>query len=223
MTTADALETTAEGLADATRVGLFVALLGLPLLSLTTRVLPVDVPQLASVVSQWVLLACVLIVTVRWEGRSLRSIGIRRPERIDVAYLLVATVLGFLALAATGPVVDAFGLQQADQSGLGVAETGVGLALLSAVTVGIVEELCYRGYAIERLEEYTGRAVLAGGISWAVFTLAHAASWHLGDLLQVALAALVFTLVYLRRRSLVPVVGAHVLIWLVGILGVIYG
>lgn len=223
MTMSDADETTEKPVfSNATLLGLPIALLALPLLSVISSFLGVRSPAV-SIGLQWCLLAVILYITCRWEDRPLHSIGIRRPKPIDTGYLLAATLLGFFALATTGPLVDALGLTQAEQTGLGVAEAGVGLALLSAVTTGVVEELLYRGYAIERLDEYTDSAVLAGAISWSVFTLAHAASWRPGDLLQVSLAALVFTLIYLQRRSLVPVIGAHILIWILGILGTLYG
>lgn len=56
-----------------------------------------------------------------------------------------------------------------------------------------------------------------------MFTLAHGAYWPLGNLLQVSLAAAVLTGVYLRRRPLVPVVGAHALVWAFAVLGQFYG
>jgi membrane protease YdiL (CAAX protease family) len=206
-----------------TILGLLAALLGLPALSLVFQASSADPGPTVGTVLQWLPAVFVLGVTLRWEDRSLRSLGLRRPEPVDLAYLLAATVLGFLALAATGPLVESLGLAQSDRTGLGVREAGVGVALMRAVTVGVVEELLYRGYAIERLAEYTDSVLLAGALSWGVFTVAHAATWQAGDLLQIALAALVFTGVYVRRRSLFPVVGAHVLIWLLGVLGTIYG
>ena len=206
-----------------TAVGLAVALLGLPLLSGATRLLDVDPHPLVPVAIQWCLLGVVVGIAIGTEDRSLRSIGVRPPSRADAVPLVVAAVAGLLALAATGPLIDALGLSEGSGTESAVPEAGIGVAVLSALTTGIVEEALYRGYAIERLSEYTGNARLAAGVSWLVFTVAHAASWGLGDLVQVSLAALVFTLVYLYRRSLVPVVGAHVAIWLFGILGAVYG
>ncbi|WP_217628992.1 CPBP family intramembrane glutamic endopeptidase [Halopelagius longus] len=206
-----------------TVVGLVVALLGIPALSFAARTLSVGLHPVAEIALLWSLLGVVLGVVFVWEDRPLRSLGVRRPDRIDAAYLLAATVLGFLALAATGPLVEMLGLAQSGQTGMGVEEYGVGIAVAAAVTTGVVEEVLYRGYAIERLAERSESALVAGGLSWAAFTVAHAVSWQLGDLLQVALAALVFTLVYVRRRSLFAVVGAHVLIWLLGVLGAVYG
>ncbi|WP_338041830.1 CPBP family glutamic-type intramembrane protease [Natrialba taiwanensis] len=61
-----------------------------------------------------------------------------------------------------------------------------------------------------------------GGITWIAFTVAHALNWPLGSLLQTALVAAVLTVVYLRRRTLVPVAGAHVLVWVFAALGQFY-
>lgn len=97
------------------------------------------------------------------------------------------------------------------------------LAFGIAVTTGIVEEVLYRGYAIERLIEYTESSIIAGGVSWGTFTLAHAVVWPVGNLVQVATVSAIFTLVYTRRRSLFPVIGAHVLVWCLAVLGQIYG
>lgn len=42
-------------------------------------------------------------------------------------------------------------------------------------------------------------------------------------MLQTALVAAILTGVYLRRRTLVPVVGAHVLVWVFAVLGRVFG
>ncbi|ELZ22870.1 hypothetical protein C477_03609 [Haloterrigena salina JCM 13891] len=207
----------------ATFAGLAIALFGLPSLSGATRALRIDLHPLVTIAAQWALLGLVVGIAIGIEGRSLRSLGVRRPSRRDAVPLLVAAVFGFLALAATGPLIDALGLPERRVTGLDIDRVGVEVAVASAITIGVVEEALYRGYAIERLAEYTGSARLAGGLSVAAFTLSHAVGWRLGDLLQVSLAALVFTLVYLYRRSLVPVVGAHIAIWLFGVLGAVYG
>ena len=91
------------------------------------------------------------------------------------------------------------------------------------MTTGVVEEVLYRGYAIEQLIAYSPRSAIAGGISWGIFTLAHAIVWPIGNLVQIATVSAVFTFVYLRRRNLFPVIASHVLIWCLAVLGQIYG
>jgi membrane protease YdiL (CAAX protease family) len=103
------------------------------------------------------------------------------------------------------------------------AGAGLGVALAGAVTTGVVEELLFRGYPIECLLDYTDSALVAGGTTWVVFTVAHAAVWPVGNLLQIAAVAAVLTVVYLRRRTLVPVAGAHALVWILAVLGQFYG
>jgi membrane protease YdiL (CAAX protease family) len=207
-----------ESTRAATAVGLAVALFAFPAFAAL-----LDASRVASIAIQAATVAFVVGVVVFWEERSLSSIGVRRPERADLGYFVLATALAFLAVAATGPLVDALGLEESAQRGLDVEQTGLGVALVGAVTIGVAEELLYRGYAIERLEDISGSATVAGLASWGVFTAAHAVSWAPGDLLQVSLATLVLTLVYVRRRSLVPVVGAHTLVWVLGVLGAAYG
>jgi membrane protease YdiL (CAAX protease family) len=99
----------------------------------------------------------------------------------------------------------------------------IGVALAGAVTTGIVEEILFRGYPIERLLAYTDSSLLAGGLTWAIFTLAHAVVWPVGNLLQIAAVAAILTAVYIRRRTLVPVISAHVLVWVFAIMGQYFG
>lgn len=61
-------------------------------------------------------------------------------------------------------------------------------------------------------------AVVASGLAWVVFVVAHTVVWPLGNLLPIAAVAVVFIAVYLRRRTLAPVVGAHVCIWALPVL-----
>ena len=56
-----------------------------------------------------------------------------------------------------------------------------------------------------------------------MFTAVHALNWLLGSLLQTALVSAILTVVYLRRRTLAPVIGAHVLVWAFAALGQFYG
>lgn len=199
-----------------------VALFALPLFAFLGRSF-VEIGPVGELAVQWAVAAAVLGVAVAVEGQSLPDVGFRRPAWVDLGYLLAAAVAALLAFAATDPVVEALGLRVADDAGAMTAGVNLGVALAGAVTVGVVEEVLFRGYAIERLLAYTERPLVAGGIAWGAFTAAHAVVWPAGNLLQIAAVAAVFTAVYVRRRTLVPVVGAHVLVWGVSALGRVYG
>lgn len=201
----------------ATGVTLVIALGALPALAFAASAL--EFSQTVSIGLQWLVAIAVVAVAVSVEGRSPSSIGFRRPARVDLGYLLGTAAVALLVFVFTGPFVEALGLPVETGTGDVAELPGLPVALAAAITTGVVEELLYRGYAIERLLEYTGSALVAGGLTWLAFTLAHAVVWPLGNLVQVAAVAAVFVVVYLRRRTLVPVVGAHVLVWLLPVLG----
>lgn len=200
-----------------------LALLGLPVSVVAWDVFDANVSPAGTIALHWALAGVVLAVARDVEGLALPDVGFRRPDWVDLVYLVVTAVTVLLVYSLTDPFVSMLGLPVRDDAGAIDASTGIGLALTHAVTIGVVEEVLYRGYPIERLLAYTDSALVAGGVTWGGFTLAHAASWPLGNLVQTALVAAVLTLVYLRRRTLVPVVGAHVLVWVLAALGQVYG
>lgn len=200
-----------------------LALLGLPLFVLLLEATRTDVHPIVAIGIHWALALLVLGIAVVGENVSLPTLGFRRPARIDLGYIVVVSVAILLVYTGTGPLVEALGLPVSEGAGVMGASVGIGVALARAVTTGVVEEILYRGYPIERLLAHTDNPIVAGGITWGVFTVAHAVSWPLGNLLQTALVGAILTAVYLRRRTLVPVVGAHVLVWVFAALGQFYG
>jgi membrane protease YdiL (CAAX protease family) len=206
----------------ATAANLTVALLAFPLFALLGQTV-IEVGPARELVVQWGTVAVVVGVAVGVEEQPLSGVGFRRPTWTDLGYA-VAAALGALAVfAGTDSVVEGVGLPVAEYSG-GIADgVGIGLALAGAVTTGVTEEVLFRGYSVERLLAHTDSPLVASGLTWAVFTIAHAVVWPVGDLLQVASVAAVFTAVYLRRRTLVPVMVAHVSVLSLGVMGQYYG
>lgn len=202
---------------------LAIALLALPLFALLSQTIGFGLERVLELAFEWGIAAAVVGIAVGIEDRSFAEIGFRRPGWIDLGYLLATAVAALVVFAGTDPIVAGLGLSVREGAGTMAAGVGLGVALAGAVTTGIVEEILFRGYPIERLLEYTGSPAVAGSLTWAMFTVAHALVWPLGNLLQVAAVAGVFTVVYLRRRTLFPVVGAHVLVWTFSVLGQFYG
>src|SRR5690606_38501172 len=100
--------------------------------------------------------------------------------------------------------------EEAEESG-GVALSAASLAgaAVLSVTAGITEEIIFRAYAITRLQELGWRraAVVVPGV---VFTLLHLYQGVWAIVLIGAVTA-VFTALYVWKRSIWPVVIAHVL------------
>jgi membrane protease YdiL (CAAX protease family) len=200
-----------------------IALLALPLFAVLEETAILDIGRVGELAIEWGIAAVVVGTAVGIEDRSFTDIGFRRPAWIDIGYLIVTAVAALLVFAGTDPLVSALGLPVSEDSGTMATGVGLTLALAGAVTTGVVEEILFRGYPIERLLDYSDNVALAGGITWAVFTAAHTVVWPVGNLVQIAAVAAVFTVVYLRRRTLYPVIGAHVLVWVFAVLGQFYG
>jgi membrane protease YdiL (CAAX protease family) len=96
--------------------------------------------------------------------------------------------------------------------------------IVGSATVGVTEELVYRGYALPRLEALSKSKWLALFITAVGFALQHIAMRPIGWRFPIffCLSALPVGLfmgaVYLKQRRLMPLIVAH---WLVGVIGMI--
>ena len=167
----------------------------------------------------WPVLFATLIYVVAVERRPLSSIGLRRPT----GWTLLFGVAFALVLFALDPLSDLLiRVLHLQQQG-GSAEHAIVVMpywykVLLVTRAALAEEVVFRGYAIERIEELTGSRTLAVAVSVAAFTAAHAAYWGWASLLGVAIAGLALALFYLWRRDLVACMIAHFIVDAVGLL-----
>jgi membrane protease YdiL (CAAX protease family) len=90
------------------------------------------------------------------------------------------------------------------------------------LAVGIYEELLFRGFLLPRLRRATGGWTIAVLISSAVFTALHASDQVPAALVPVAILSVVFSLVTIWRRSLVPAIVGHFVFDLCSLVGLYY-
>lgn len=172
------------------------------------------------------------VVCLRSGGESWAALGLtrQRPLRMGLVALGCA-ILGYV-VAAIGTVVATRVLGWAPmQSGQIGAVAGnlpmlLGMLAIAWSTAAFGEELLFRGFLLGRL-----RALLGGGLGVGIvaafvqallFGLAHAYQGPTG-ILATGLIGLVFGLLYLRLRTLWPLVIAHGLIDTVGLLALYAG
>ena len=165
----------------------------------------------------WILGAGVLLWVVRLERLPLASIGLRPPTfrsalwGIAAAILMMATVM--LSYAVIFPML---GLKMNMAAVGSITHVPLWLQTATMVRAGVVEEIVFRGYAIERIEALTGRRWLAGLVSAALFIAVHISGWGYAQLIVVAFGALILTILYLWRRDLASNMLAHFLTDFVG-------
>lgn len=161
-----------------------------------------------AVILAWVLFA---------ERSSLRSIGLRKPDARTVLWgcLFVVPLMAsvMLCYAVLFPLL---GLKQDMATTRSIVAVPLWLQIVTMLRAGIVEEILFRGYPIERLTDLTGRRWFAATFAGAMFIAAHAGGWAASQLLVVAFGTVILTALYLWRRDLVACMIAHALTDLIG-------
>lgn len=80
-----------------------------------------------------------------------------------------------------------------------------------SLAIGFYEELLFRGLLMPRLRRATGSWVLAVILTTAVFSVLHLADQAAAALLAICALSLIFSIITIWRRSLVPAIVAHTL------------
>lgn len=167
------------------------------------------------------IVVAVLVVLVRWQHRPLRTIGLRRPD----AWTPVVAAIIVLVSQTLLPAISNWLMQRL---ALGGFETG--LVSLSAqptwwrigvaLTSGPIEEILYRGYAVEQFSALVGARWAGGALAALGFGLAHVPFWGVGPSLAADLPfGVVMVVAYLWRRDLAATSAAHTILLLIGLLG----
>jgi membrane protease YdiL (CAAX protease family) len=110
-----------------------------------------------------------------------------------------------------GAIVIALTHYTGGSSGAALAKLPVWLVTLIVVRAGVLEELFYRGYAIERLEALGLNRFWAGTIPLVIFSVGHWTGGWANMVIALVLGA-ALTLFYLWRRDLVANIIGHFLV-----------
>jgi CAAX protease family protein len=202
-------------LSAVTWVGLFIALFGLLMLR---QILAPFFPTLtfpAAIWKEslyWLCAIALLVIIRRGERLPLTSVGIGRSK--ITSSLLWAVVITLICLAIAVVVVR---LTHFTGGATGQALARLPLWLTTAIVIraGVVEELFYRGYAIERLQAAGLNEYCAAAIPLFTFSMGHWTGGWANIVLALALGA-VLTGFYLWRRDLVANMIGHFLVDFIG-------
>jgi uncharacterized protein len=197
------------GKSAATWLGLSISLFSMLAIRQAFRVItPVPGTALAREACLFVAAGAILWLVPRAEGLPLRSIGIGTwPLWKSLAWgavIAIACLVPAAALAAwTG-----YGHGQASQA---FAKLPLWVITVVVVRAGVVEELFYRGYAIERLQSLGLGRLASSIIPLTIFALAHWTGGAANILIALVLGA-ILTAFYLWRRDLVANMFGHFLV-----------
>jgi membrane protease YdiL (CAAX protease family) len=155
----------------------------------------------------WWALVVLLLSYVRWvERRPLTSIGFHKPGAWNILIGIAAGIVLLAGLAGIYSVLFPYLHFKEDPQVAQVMSQMLAKPHWWRLTLilrgAIAEEILFRGYAIERLRELTGRFSIAGILSCTVFALEHVGVCGWGHLLIAGSAGVILTLLYIWRRNL---------------------
>jgi uncharacterized protein len=204
-----------------TYIGLFLSLFGLLLIRQTVSYFvptPIFTATIWKESLMWASAAALLVLVRRGEGQPLTSIGLGTSRwwksilwGLVIAALcgVVAGMLAHLTGYGHGPGSAAF------------EKLPRWLVTLIVLRAGVVEELFYRGYAIERLQALGLGRFWSAAIPLVIFALAHWTGGWANMVMALALGA-VLAVFYLWRHDLTANMIGHGLVDFIGasVLGV---
>ena len=170
----------------------------------------------------WLYLAAVLAIAIHWKRRPLRGIGLHRLTLATLGFGLGGAVALFVAGQAGAFIVYTVARQpaHADTQVAAMMDGSVLYAIFLALRAGVIEEVLFRGLAIEQLTTLTGNRLLASGIAMVVFILVHMLHFDLAQLVPISMVSIILTGLYLWRRDLMANIIAHTLLDGVGLVSV---
>lgn len=203
----DSVRTT-PNVTAATWAGLFIALFGILIIRWGVSVFHPAFSFTATVWKEsltWLCVIALLFIIKRRECLPLHSIGIGTASvKSSILWGGILTVLCGLV----GGVVAGLTHFKGGETGAALAKLPVWLVVLVVLRAGVVEELFYRGYAIERLQLLGLNRWWAGIIPLLIFGFGHGINGWANVVLALVLGG-VLTVVYLRRRDLVANMIGH--------------
>jgi membrane protease YdiL (CAAX protease family) len=161
--------------------------------------------------SIWLFAGVTLATAIYWEPRTLASIGLRHFTRwtsvwgLGLAVVLIA--LGGAASFVTYNVLHAPNHTPAQIEQL--VRGSLTYAIFLAVRGGVVEEILFRGIAIEQLTVLIGRRWLAALLATSGFVLVHLVHFDFRQLIPIATVSLGLAGAYLWKRNLWINILAH--------------
>jgi len=154
--------------------------------------------------------ALLWIVSSR-ERLPLTSIGLLTEKTgRSLLWGLLGAVLCAIGLAACLGVISYLGLPFGGEAKSGF-HAPLWATLITVLRAAVIEEVFYRGYAIERLERLTGSTPIAASLPLIVFAVAHYRQGMAGILIALVMGG-ILSMLFVKRRDLLAVIAAHFII-----------
>jgi membrane protease YdiL (CAAX protease family) len=195
--------------------GLFIALFGMLIVrQIVNHYWPTPTFASAAIkeAGMWLVAVLLLLIIKLGEGLPLSSIGFS-TARLGKS-ILWGFLLGIVCLLVAGGLIALTGFT-GGEAGKAFGQLPTWLVSLIVLRAGVVEELCYRGYAIERLHALGLPRGLAAGVPLIIFGVGHWTGGWANIVIALVLGA-ILALYFVWRRDLIANMIGH---WFVDCVG----
>lgn len=181
---------------------------------LLNKIIPVDIHSIKFL--RYAILQCflgggLLYYVKKVEKRSWASIGFKKfVASRDVKWGLIGFGLGGLSFAISGPIIAMMDMETTMDGVMDLMKYPLWFRIGIAIIAGITEEILFRTYPIERIKEWSGSIWVGAVISIVLFTLLHIPFWSLGGGIQIGIGTIIWTMIYVKTRSIWAMMIMHV-------------
>lgn len=156
----------------------------------------------------WLLLLVMILWIYFVEKRTIASIGWKKLTAKTIFGGIGLGLVLFILFGISNVVIQALGLELNQEVAQMIAGKSIPVLFLLVLRAAVVEEVLYRAYAFERINELTNSKWVAGLVPLIMFMLVHL-SWGIGHLLFIFVAGGLLTLMYVSKRNLALNIIAH--------------
>jgi len=114
----------------------------------------------------------------------------------------------FIVFGIASMVIQKIGLELNQEVAEMISGKSIPVLILLVLRAAVVEEVLYRAYAFERINELTKSKWVAGLVPLIMFMLVHL-TWGIGHLLFIFVGGGLLTLMYASKRNLALNIIAH--------------
>jgi membrane protease YdiL (CAAX protease family) len=195
-----------------TVIGLGIVLFGPLVRSFNKRLLKKEFSSLISKLFLWVLAAFIVLIIFFGENESLISIGFKKITTRTIIIGLIGGIGSMVIMGLSHFIFNKIGVKKVENTLEKITSLSNFHIIFIVFTAAFVEEILYRGYAIERLSLFTNNIWIAGIISTLFFTAAHVIRWSIPHLIPVFLTGLFLTFLYITEKDIIACIIAHFIV-----------
>lgn len=199
-----------------TIIGLLIAFFGTPLIVyIATQIAPETYTDTFLVVKEFLIFGMtgVLILLIyKGEKLTLASIGLHNKHwGKSVVTALKTTVILIAAVIAVAWILSLWDIPVGGNETKKYESISLWTWALIVIRAGVVEEICYRGYIMERIEKWTGNWYAYFLVPVVIFSLFHYPQGIAGIAISFVAGA-ILAFVYWKKRDLKANIIAHFLV-----------